>query len=62
MTLGSTESTFLKARDIPGEEIKSALAWRVNALQGQMNEVSVEDADMADAEGEPASDAEVEKN
>ena len=61
-TLGSTESAFLKVREIPGEEIKSALAWGVNALEGHMNEVSVEDTDMADAEGEPASDTEVEKN
>ena len=61
-TLGSTKSAFLKARDIPGEEMKSALAWRVNALRGQMNEVSVKDADMVDAEGEPASDVGVERN
>ena len=57
-TIESTESAFLRARDIPAEEVESALGYRMNVLEGRMNEVSVEDEDMADAEGEPASEVE----
>ena len=61
-TVGSTESAFLWARDTPAEEVESALGWRMNVLEGRMNGVSVEDEDMADAEGEPASEVEVVEN
>ena len=61
-TVESTESAFLRARDTPAEEVESALGWRMNVLEGRMNEVSVEDKDMADAEGEPASEVEVVEN
>ena len=61
-TVGSTESAFLRARDTPAEEVESALGWRMNVLEGRMNGVSVEDEDMADAEGEPAGEVEVVEN
>lgn len=61
-TLGSSEETFLRDRDVPSEEVESALGWRMEALEGRLNQVSVEeDDDMADAEGEPAGNAEDEK-
>ena len=32
-TIGSTESAFLRARDVPAEEMESALGWRMNVLR-----------------------------
>lgn len=62
-TLASTESSFLRIRNTPAEEVESAASWRIQALRGKLNKVSVEeDDDMEDAEGEPASETEAEKN
>ena len=64
-TLSSSDSAFLRIRNIPAEETESALTARMTALQGHLSEVSVEedrDDDMKDAEGDPASDVEAVKN
>jgi hypothetical protein len=61
-TLGSSESTFLRVRDVPAEEMVDALSWRMSILGERAIRVSLEeDDDMADAEGEPADAVEVVK-
>ena len=62
-TLGSSDMAFLRIRNVPAEEVESALTARMTAL-GRLNGGSAEedhDDDMKDAEGEPASDAETGK-